>query len=451
MATFKEDKRKPGRWVVQCCHEGKSTLFGGFTKSQAKDVAETFDENQRLFSSGHRYTVEMLANADPKEKLRLLAGLPKKTTAKQRKTEEKERSKDNRTVGELVDLYLSKRKNKIEPTTLRLEFNCLNQLKVFGGNTPIKEAAKIEFCEDYQDEILDNVKDGKYGHNHGHNLLKYFRAMMLWAVKNEEIGFLCEFVRDRFYANVKGCKAKLKFFTKEEIRFIIRECNPVMRAFVLYSLNTGGNQSAAASVVHSMINWEQKTLTRYRKKTEKTDKNAVQFVFHLWDETIAAMKKVMTEPAETEKENEKKLVFLNENGNPFVTLEVKDDESGKIEDIGKIDNIQSAFFRLRKKTGIALSYKFLRKTGANLIKQSDLADRGIAHKLYLSHSVMGVEKNYVDEDFRAMWLATDWLHEELGIDKAYTEAIEADKQKRVEASERAKKAAAKRNAPKQTF
>lgn len=446
MATYKEDKRKAGRWVVQCCHEGKSTLFGGFTKKQAKDVAETFDENQRLFFSGHQYTVEMLAKAsDQKEKLRLLAGLPPKQTKAQRQKTQKERDKTNRKLSELIDLYLKHRKNRIAPTTLKLEFECLNALKVYGGNTSVKETALIDFCRDYQNEILDTVKKGdEYKHDHGHNLLKYFRTMMLWAVKNEEIDFLCEYVRDRFYAKVKGNKPKLKFFKPEEIHLIIRECNPVMRAFVLYTLNTGGNQSAVASVTHDMIDWEAKTLTRYRKKTEKTDDKAIAFVFHLWPETIKAIKEVMTKPGETEEENEEKLVFLNENGKPFVDFEIKTNRDGNVEEVPKLDNIQSAFWRLRKKHDIALSYKFFRKTGANKIKQSDLEERGIAHKLYLSHSVMGIEKDYVDGDFRALWKATKWLRTELDIPTAYKEALKRDKEKKIEHSERAKKAAAKR-------
>ncbi|MGZ0173119.1 MAG: hypothetical protein ACKVHE_26600 [Planctomycetales bacterium] len=81
----------------------------------------------------------------------------------------------------------------------------------------------------------------------------------------------------------------------------------------------------------------------------------------------------------------------------------------------KIDNVASAFARLRRKTGIKKSLKYFRKTSATLLK-SNKDYRGL-DVLFLGHAPATVaERHYTQAPQLLLNEALAWLGQQYGIE-----------------------------------
>ena len=88
------------------------------------------------------------------------------------------------------------------------------------------------------------------------------------------------------------------------------------------------------------------------------------------------------------------------------------DDEGELK---KIDNVASAFARLKRKTGIKKSPKYLRKTSATLLK-SNKDYRGL-DVLFLGHAPATVaERHYTQAPQQLLNDALAWLGQQYGIE-----------------------------------
>ena len=88
------------------------------------------------------------------------------------------------------------------------------------------------------------------------------------------------------------------------------------------------------------------------------------------------------------------------------------DDEGKLK---KIDNVASAFARLRRKTGIKKPLKYIRRTSATLL-QSNKDFRGL-DVLFLGHAPATVaERHYTQAPQQLLNDALAWLGQQYGIE-----------------------------------
>jgi integrase len=134
-------------------------------------------------------------------------------------------------------------------------------------------------------------------------------------------------------------------------------------------------------------------IARERRKT------GVYGKWPLWPETADLLKARL---AKTPK-NEDDLAILTRNGKPLVHF-------GK--GIGRTDSVSQFWSRLIGKTDDIqkLSFKYLRKTGADIVRK--IAGRDIS-EAYLSHADQTMARAYTNTDFAAVADAVTKMREQL--------------------------------------
>ena len=122
----------------------------------------------------------------------------------------------------------------------------------------------------------------------------------------------------------------------------------------------------------------------------------------LWSETFRLLQQERSSDAAT--------VLVNHEGCPL-KVERLDDEAK----LKKIDNVASAFARLKRKNGIRKPLKYFRKTSATLLK-SNKDYRGL-DVLFLGHAPATVaERHYTQAPQQQLNEALDWLGQQYGIE-----------------------------------
>lgn len=172
-------------------------------------------------------------------------------------------------------------------------------------------------------------------------------------------------------------------FSVEQVKILLSNTTEETELCLLLMLNCGLYQGDLAEMTSEDVDWKNGRIIMARKKKEKIlnkKKNDIQKVnWILWDRTFELLKK---------QGNRSGLVLLNQKGDPLVTNFIK--SNGKV---GRTDAVKLRYGRLIKKLknrnllddDFKLTLKHLRKTGANILQNSDHA---AMIKQYLDHSDM---------------------------------------------------------------
>jgi integrase len=311
----------------------------------------------------------------------------------------------HQTIDGLIAVYLERRKrladsHQIELKTYTVEKYLLaNWLSFchYKGKSSLPETLSPEFLGDYRDKLFTALAKGQASDSHVHNNLRILKACLQWAYDEEYIPALPRKIRD--YARVKMESPKPLFYTVDEVKTLYNRASERTRLYILLGLNLGYTQVDIATLEHSMIDWQQGTITRQRHKTGQ-DQTA-----KLWPITQELLRKHATD-------SKQGLALIGEGGNPLIVERINADGNPI-----KIDAIALAYNRLTKKTGIngGRSFKTWRKVGADQIAKQfqdspHLIDR------YLGHSEKTVRKHYANNHFDELFKATDWLATVWGFD-----------------------------------
>jgi hypothetical protein len=148
------------------------------------------------------------------------------------------------------------------------------------------------------------------------------------------------------------------------------------------------------------VNWKQGTITRKRSKTARHE-NVPTVTYRLWKETFRLLCQERAQGALT--------VLVNSEGG---TLKVENlDAGGKL---SKIDNVVSAFSRLKRRVKITKPLKLIRKTSATLLK-SDKKFPGV-EVVFLGHSPRSVaDRHYAQVPQALLDEAIKWLGKQYGV------------------------------------
>jgi integrase len=180
----------------------------------------------------------------------------------------------------------------------------------------------------------------------------------------------------------------VEVFTVEELTKLWQAANEQNRLFISLGLNCGFAQMEISTLRTWEINLEAdpKHIARHRRKTE------VYGSWVLWDVTADLLERRLPWTPKNKEEH----ALLTRNGNPFVNY-----GSGH-----RTDVIGQAWQKLIKKADVTkLGFKYLRKTGADMIRKIGGLE---VSEAYLAHSEKTLARVYSNRDF-------DKLADALGI------------------------------------
>lgn len=143
------------------------------------------------------------------------------------------------------------------------------------------------------------------------------------------------------------------------------------RLFLLLGLQCGFTQADLATLTPEMVKLDKGYLERFRSKT------GVYCRWSLWAETSKLLKAELE--ASSGKSNDP--LFSTRNGKPLVWLS---------EDGIRNDAVYQIWYKLQDKAGVKASFKMLRKTGSQFIR--DIAGKDVA-EVWLAHTEKGVVTN----------------------------------------------------------
>ena len=224
----------------------------------------------------------------------------------------------------------------------------------------------------YRVALLENVKAKKWSRTTASDRLKSVRSFIQWLWLLEAIPTLPRIMAGKSNAlTISKNSPTVVVFSKQEIATLLLEAFDRSKLYILLMLNCGMTQKDIADLDLAEVDWEAGRITRKRSKTR--DEETVPLVsYPLWPETLRLLRQECCGKRSGR-------VLLNEKGNPLWYEEVGDD--GKLR---KVDNVRSAFERLRYKTGINKPPKSLKKTSASLLR--DNQKYASLEDLYLGHA-----------------------------------------------------------------
>lgn len=313
-------------------------------------------------------------------------------------------SKD--TVEALVEAYLMSKREQVKAGSLsagrydplRVHLHFLRDW--LGPNLPVSSITG-KVIKDFHSQLLKCVVDETLSSSYVHDRMNALKGFVRWLWRTEAIESLPR-ILDARNEDLRITKrlATPVVFTIPEVKKLLKGATQRTRLYLLLMLNTGMSQKDMSDLRPSEVDWKAGTITRKRSKTAKHAGVPV-VKYGLWKETFQLLRKHRAEGALT--------VLTNDDGGPL-KVEVLD-STGKLQ---KIDNVASAFARLRRKVGIPKPLKLFRKTSATLLKSSKQFS-GV-ETLFLGHSPRTVSDRHYSQAPQALLdEALVWLGKQYGI------------------------------------
>ena len=253
---------------------------------------------------------------------------------------------------------------------------------------------------DYRLALLADVDAKKWSQTTAADRLKSVRSFVRWLWQIEAIPTLPRIMDGRSKAlTISEGLPKVVVYTKQEIMTLLQEAADRTKLYLLLMLNCGMTQKDISDLDLAEVDWEQGRISRKRSKTRSFEK--VPLVsYPLWPHTLRLLRRERSSKRSGR-------VLLNAKGGALWYEELKDD--GKLR---KVDNMRSAFYRLRCKTGINKPLKSLKKTSASLLR--DHPNYSSLEDLYLGHAPRRIsDKHYTLApqtlfDEAIAWLGTEF-------------------------------------------
>ena len=198
---------------------------------------------------------------------------------------------------------------------------------------------------------------------------------------------------------------KILTFTEAEIATLLGQASERTRLYILITLNTAMTQKDIADLDFSEVDWEQGRIIRKRSKTRSSD-HVPLVNYKLWPETL----KLLGKHRSCQRTGR---VLLNARGE--LLWHERIDANGKYQ---KLDNVRTAFGRLRKKSGIDKPFKSLKKTSASLLRESEQFNSVV--DLFLGHAPQKIsERHYAADPQQLLDSAIVWLHDHYAQHKCF--------------------------------
>jgi len=318
----------------------------------------------------------------------------------------KPRPKDENglTLANLCNAFLASKRTALEKGTLSprsfVEYKRTTDLLIntFGRNRSAADVRPTDFAE----LLAKLVK--KHGLVTLGREITMARSVFKFGVESDLLDRAVKFGQEfRVPSKIDKRKERAKsqhqhgkrVFTAEEIRRLLENAGPQLKAMILLGINAGLGNTDCALLPITSIDLKGAMLDYPRAKT------GAQRRAQLWPETVKAIEIVLAKRQKPKDERYAHLVFLTRLGQPWVRYELAEtkDENGKLKITGKSDDaIAKATTKLLKQLGIyrakVTSFYTLRHTLETI--GGGCADQ-VALDLIMGHLDQSMAENYRHE------------------------------------------------------
>ncbi len=321
--------------------------------------------------------------------------------------QEQKQVEDHNTLGTSVDSYLATKLAKVKAGHLTAGRydpirTHLHHFRDWLGASTAVTSISGNVLTDYHSEMLTAISEERLSADYTKNRLATVKSFVQWLWRVEAIEELPRVLAPGSSdLRISRRTTTPEVFTIEEVKTLLAAATDRTKLYLLLMLNTGSTQKDLSDLLPSEVDWKKGTITRKRSKTAK-HKGVPTVTYVLWKETFRLLQQERSSDAAT--------VLVNHEGTPLKVETLADD--GKLK---KIDNVASAFSRLKRKKGIKKPLKYFRKTSANLIK-SNKDYRGL-EVLFLGHAPATVaDRHYTQAPQQQLNEALAWLGKQYGIE-----------------------------------
>ncbi len=270
-----------------------------------------------------------------------------------------------------------------------------------GHETNVREI-NGKTLSDYYVSLLAKVDALEWSRSTAKDRLNSIKSFIRWLWQIEAIDTLPRIMDGKSNAlKISNPVTKVVIFKKEEIATLLAKAPIRTQLYVLLMLNCGITQKDISDLDMSEVDWASGRISRKRSKTKKFA-HVPEVSYLLWHKTLYLLSQERSVAVSGP-------VLLNANGKPLWYEEVRPDGS-----LNKIDNVRSAFERLKRKTKIKKPLKSLKKTSASLIRNN--GKYAGLEGLFLGHAPQSMsDKHYTTVPQKLFDEAICWLAREYGI------------------------------------
>jgi integrase len=274
-----------------------------------------------------------------------------------------------------------------------------------GGSTAVDKISGQVLME-YRLHLLRQVAKDECTKSTVNHRLSTVKGFVLWLWQVAAIADLPRALHPRSkMLEIGKSSRKILTFTEAEIATLLGQASERTRLYILITLNTAMTQKDIADLDFSEVDWEQGRIIRKRSKTRSSD-HVPLVNYKLWPETLQLLGKHRSCQRTGR-------VLLNARGE--LLWHERIDANGKYQ---KLDNVRTAFGRLRKKSGIDKPFKSLKKTSASLLRESEQFNSVV--DLFLGHAPQKIsERHYAADPQQLLDSAIVWLHDHYAQHKCF--------------------------------
>jgi len=303
------------------------------------------------------------------------------------------------TLGELTQVYLADKRKPVD-TGKRSKGrwdNTRQQLDRFlasvGSDLPL-DGITSPLLNEYRRNVEadESISDATKNER-----LRGVKDLLRWAVGMEYLATEPKMIRQGYA--VKQTAKAITLPSVSDVAVMLDAATDRVKLYTLLALNTGMTQKDMSDLKRSEITFGKVvTIRRKRSKTIEHDTTPI-VTYYLWPRTAKLLKQELATDGER--------ALLNADGGMIVSDEIREDGKRK-----KCDSVDSAWDRLRRKTGKSVQFKMLRKLAASTLASN--AEFSRYAQYFLGHAPTNIaDTNYIvpsEEQFQA---ALVWLEEKL--------------------------------------
>jgi integrase len=223
-------------------------------------------------------------------------------------------------------------------------------VRYIGTHTRISEIIPPDL-QGYLKKLVKESKAPSTINNH----VSVIKALFHWAENNQIVSNIPN-IKTLKKSPVK--KTNKQTFTAEQVKALLSNANPKMKAMIWLGLNCAFGCTDCAELSWKNIDFKDKRVSFPRPKS------GIERNLPLWEQTISALQEVSKEG---------KTVFLTRQGNKYVRVDQKTKPDGTIKTVFH-NNITKEFKKIVSKSGIkvekGVGFYTLRRTAATLAAQS---------------------------------------------------------------------------------
>lgn len=327
-------------------------------------------------------------------------------------TERRKANTTDDTIEAYVDSFLAMKRSQVDSGEISV--GRYDPLRVhlhhfrdwLGGSLPVKSITGKAIA-DYYSHLMRGIGENDWSADYARDRLNAIKMLVrwLWALDLIDPPKILESRELR----IRRKTSAPRVFTKEEVSRMLSLATARTKLYILLMLNCGMGQKDISDLRQDEVDWENGTVTRKRSKTAHHE-NVPTVTYKLWPETLRLLQQERAKAGD--------YVLVNEDGGRLKVEEL--DEAGSLR---KIDNVASAFSRLKRTTKIKKPIKLLRKTSATLLRSQYLY-AGI-ESLFLGHAPRSIaDRHYAAVPQDLLDQAIEWLGKELGIVDSNTQSTQ---------------------------